>query len=313
MAFGDSGFGCFAFNQFLDTFSITSPINQSFLYHMGVSSGFWGLGSRVECHHSEGLTLEWGQATQVNKTHGPQSSPQVIAHPLVFSVHLYEASLSPSFRVFCLSHATCTPFFPFSLYCWLAVGLVQEHACGLFSLVFLYLGVQPPVKMAWNLFLLFSSGLHKFYPLQERAKFSTHKGVVQVHLVFRTDFVPSRSLENWLLQAMASVSYIKTQSFGLLSTHSHFTLVYHLSTTCCCLWQWDSLITTHNFTFPHFWLQTCVPPLLQTSCIWPLEISMTGTRMCIDPDYPPTIPRQGDVFQLVFHSNLQHHHHCILG
>ena len=89
MAFGNSDFECLVFDQSFDTYCFTSISDQSFLYCMGVTLGLGFLGHRVECRHSEGLTLEWGQVMQVNKTHGLHSSPWAIAQQADANLHLY--------------------------------------------------------------------------------------------------------------------------------------------------------------------------------------------------------------------------------
>lgn len=77
---------------------------------------------------------------------------------------------------------------------------MHEYTRGAVSLRVLYIGVLPPRECSIEFFpgrFLFDPS--KFYLLQEKVKFSTHKGVVQVYLVFRADFVSPRSLEDRLL------------------------------------------------------------------------------------------------------------------
>ena len=62
-------------------FLSTGPFSAIPLYHL--DSGAWDVGLSVVVWS---LALEWGQATQVNKTHGPQLSLRVIAYPPVFGV-----------------------------------------------------------------------------------------------------------------------------------------------------------------------------------------------------------------------------------
>ena len=157
--------------------------------------GFRSLECRVECYCLEGPMLELEQAMQVNRIHRQCSSPQAIVQPPVFSMHLY----AYLFRQFSQAFLPSIISNLISLNCWSAIGLVQEYTCGAISSWDLYLGDLPPLNAVSNSALLFYIPFPLSYPLQDRNKFSTQKGVVQVLLVPRTDSLPFRPLENWAL------------------------------------------------------------------------------------------------------------------
>ena len=155
-------------------------------------SGAWGRVPRP------GESRAWrGQATQVNKTHrcaGISSSHCPFPSSWSTSVWGLFIPIFPYPVYHMRRNFSC---FLNSLYCWFSVGPVWEYTRGTVFLAFCILGDLPPPNAASYLFPSFFSRPNlSLRPLQERPKFSTQKGVVQVLLVFRIDFVYFRSSEN---------------------------------------------------------------------------------------------------------------------
>ena len=139
--------------------------------------------------------LELGQVMQVNRIHRQCPSLRAIVQPLVFSMHPYTSLIRQSSQAFLPSIISNL----ISLNCLSAVGPVQKYTCGAISSHELYLGDLAPLNAASNSGLLFYIPFLLSYPLQERNKFSTQKGAVQVLLVPRTDSLPFIPLKNWAL------------------------------------------------------------------------------------------------------------------